>query len=572
MGGAEEEDRLRSLLPTSFGKAEENLDQALEARYDQAMRPEYRKKQVEENKKLAAQLGNSDNSDSDDNDDDGGDEFPTSHELSLNDHTRAVSAISLDTAGSRAVSASYDTYLNYWDFNGMDATLRAPFRKVEPLETHQLRAASFSKTDENAILVIPRFTKPKVYSREGAEIAEYASGDMYLVDMNNTKGHVAEMTHGCWSPVDRNMFATSAIDSTVRIWDVNNQRTQKSVITLRTKGGRGSKTRVSTLGFSASGAEICAGTIDGNIALWSTKGPFIRPVQFIEHAHESGSSVVSLISSDDFTFASRATDNTIKLWDRRQFKSPVMTRTNLACEFEDSNITFDPTGRYILAGSTHGELHILDKSDLTSLQVLDLSKTSSSSTTPKVVPTITTVTWHPKLNQIFAGMSTGEIRVLFSPSLSTRGAKIVVEKAPKRRHIDDNFAATTSISAIGLEEGISKYEQEEEAKKRRRQQQRGQGAKFQDEGTQGALPDTSAGAASSRLWGALDQEHVRNNVPLSSLIKEDPREALLKYADRAKKESELTRGGQREIVNEEEEEEDTLDDGENNNRKKQKRM
>lgn len=513
-----EDDNLRRMLPASFGAVEENTQDALKARYDQAMRAEYRSRQAEKQKAKAA----ADDSDSDDDDDDDyDDEFPTSHELVLNSHTKAVSAISLDTSGTRAISASYDTFLNYWDFNGMDPVARAPFRQIEPLETHLLRTASFSKVNDNAILVIPRFTKPKVFSREGVEIAEFASGDMYLVDMNNTKGHVAEMTHGCWSPTDRNMFATSAIDSTVRIWDVNNPRSQKSVIMLRTKGARGNKTRVSTLGFSASGDSICAGTTDGSIALWNTKGPFLRPTQFIEQAHEPGSSVVSLVSSDDHTFASRSTDNSIKLWDTRQFKMPVMTRTDIPCEFEDSNLTFDPLGRYIVAGSTHGALHILDKSDLSTLQLLHLAPASHPTAT------VTTVTWHPKLNQLFAGLSTGHICALFSPSMSVKGAKLVIEKAPKRRYIDDNFAATTSISAIGLEEGISRYEAEEQAKRR----PGGKKNRLQD-GAHGALPDSSSG---SRLWGTPDEDHVKNNVPLSGLVAEDPREALLKYAERAKK-------------------------------------
>lgn len=519
-----EDARLRSLLPTSFGKVDENLDEALNMRYDQAMRDEYKTKMLERERKAASKEESSDGSD-DSDDDDEDDEFPTSHELTLANHTKAVSAISLDTAGARAISASYDTYMNYWDFNGMDPVARAPFRQVEPLETHQLRAASFSKADENAILVIPRFTRPKIFSREGIEIAEYASGDMYLVDMNNTKGHVAEMTHGCWSPLDRNSFATSAIDSTVRIWDVNNKRSQKSVIVLRTKGGRGNKTRVSTLCYSSKGSNIYAGTTDGNIAVWNTSGPFIRPTQFIENAHETGSSVVSLASSDANTIVSRATDNTVKLWDSRQFKTPVMTRANLPCEFEDSNIAFDPFGRYLIAGSTNGELHILDKSDLASIQVLHLASTSARTS-------VTTVTWHPKLNQIFAGLSTGEIRVLFSPTSSIKGAKIVVEKTPKRRHIDDNFAATTSISAIGLEEGISKYEQEAEAKKRSHKN-----SKLQ-EGMHGAMPDSSA---TTKVWGTPDQEHVKNNIPLSNLVAEDPREALLKYAERAKKDPIFTK-------------------------------
>lgn len=502
-----DDEKLRQQLPTSFGKVEEDPEVALGKRYALAMREEHKNKQ--------AQPSNGSDSDSDSDDED--DEFPVSHELVLKAHTKAVSAISLDTTGARAVTASYDTYLNYWDFHGMDPVLKAPFRTVEPLETHQLLTASFSPLNDNAILTIPRFSKPKIYNREGEEVAEFASGDMYLVDMNNTKGHTAEMTHGCWSPADRATFATSALDSTVRIWDVNSTRTQKSVIVLRSKGGRGNKIRVSTLGFSASGASVCAGTTEGSIALWNAGGPFIRPSQFLEHAHEPGESVVSLESSGEHTFASRGSNGTVKLWDTRLFKTPVMARSGLlGSGLDTSSLCFDPSGQYLLAGSTHGELHILDKSDLTSLQVLHVGPPTTS---------VTAVTWHARLNQVFTGLSNGTVVALFSPELSTKGAKLIIEKAPKKRYIDDNTAATTSISAVGLEEGISRFEAKEQAHKRPGQKHRLQ------EGALGAVSDPSAG---SRLWGTPDQEHIKNNVPLSHLVSEDPREALLKYAERAK--------------------------------------
>lgn len=511
----QESDKLWQQLPTSFGKVEEDPATALAKRYRLALREEFETNQ--RNKSKTA--GSDDDSDSDsDNDDD--DELPISHELVIKAHSKPVSSISLDSSGSRAVTASYDTFLNYWDFNGMDMSRKAPFRSSEPLETHQLRTASFSPLNDNAILVVPRFTKPKIFSREGQEVSEFVAGDMYLVDMNNTKGHTAEMTHGCWSPSERNMFATSALDSTVRIWDTDNTRSQKNVIVLRSKGGRGNKVRVSTLGFSGSGANIVAGTAEGSIGLWSSKGPFLRPSQFVENAHES-ESIVSLVSGpDDFTLASRGSNGSIKLWDTRQFKSPVMSRaTPLPCgDMEACNsLSFDPTGQYLLAGSTGSELHVLDKSDLTSLQTLHLGASSS---------VVTSVTWHSRLNQIFAGLSDGSVHALFSPELSTKGAKLVVEKAPKKRFIDDNTAATTNISAVGLEEGISRIQAEEEERKRASRKHK------LEEGSHGAQPDP---AAKNRLWGAPDQEHLKNNVPLSHMVSEDPREALLKYAERAKK-------------------------------------
>lgn len=44
---------------------------------------------------------------------------------------------------------------------------------------------------------------------------------MYIIDMANTRGHVASINDGKWHPKDESQFATASQDGTVRIWDVN---------------------------------------------------------------------------------------------------------------------------------------------------------------------------------------------------------------------------------------------------------------------------------------------------------------------------------------------------------------
>ena len=48
-------------------------------------------------------------------------------------------------------------------------------------------------------------------------------GDMYISDMSNTKGHVAALTDGQWNPKANNIFMTSSMDSTVRLWDLESK-------------------------------------------------------------------------------------------------------------------------------------------------------------------------------------------------------------------------------------------------------------------------------------------------------------------------------------------------------------
>jgi hypothetical protein len=51
-----------------------------------------------------------------------------------------------------------------------------------------------------------------------------------------------------------------------------------------------------------------------------------------------------------------------------------------------------------------------------------------------------------KLNQIITGSANAETHVLYNPNISTRGAALVMSKAPKRRHIDDDPTLTTDLA------------------------------------------------------------------------------------------------------------------------------
>jgi WD repeat-containing protein 70 len=70
----------------------------------------------------------------------GEDEFPVSHEVVLKDHTKVVSALTLDPSGARILSGSHDYDVKLWDFGGMDAGARAkPFKSWEPAGSYYVR-------------------------------------------------------------------------------------------------------------------------------------------------------------------------------------------------------------------------------------------------------------------------------------------------------------------------------------------------------------------------------------------------------------------------------------------------
>lgn len=62
-------------------------------------------------------------------------EFPVTHELILKDHTKVVSALTLDPSGARVISGSHDYDCKLWDFGGMDWRCK-PFKTWEPAGTY----------------------------------------------------------------------------------------------------------------------------------------------------------------------------------------------------------------------------------------------------------------------------------------------------------------------------------------------------------------------------------------------------------------------------------------------------
>ncbi|KAI5806464.1 WD40-repeat-containing domain protein [Peziza echinospora] len=466
-----------------------------------------------------------DNSDSDDDDDDDDDddedEYPISHELVLKHHTKALTSISLDPSGTRLVTSSYDYSIKFYDFPSMSSDSLNPFRAVEPSESHHIHSATFSDNGQS-ILVIPAATQAKILSRDGETLVEFVKGDMYLRDMHNTKGHVSEITAGCWHPSERDTFMTAGTDSTLRIWDVNNKRHHKEVIVHKSKTAKGGRSRMCCVAWAPgeSGKGLLGSVaMDGSLVLYGGDGPFTRPSIEAKDAHQRESWTSSMaFSGDGRLIVTKGGDQTIKLWDIRKLKAPVNTR-EFDCPLQtENNIIFSPSSAELLTGDAQGNLHFLSPATLRSEKTIPITPAHP----------LVTVTWHPKINQIITGSSTGAAHVLYSPETSTRGAKLVVTRAPKKRHIDDDPTFTTDFATGGLSEDAILLPNALLGKNK-------------SGGTRkkGIMaPEMPAPTP----WGKSnpDQEHVKKAYALSSMRDEDPREALLKYAAISEKEPMFT--------------------------------
>ncbi|KIL84411.1 hypothetical protein FAVG1_12431 [Fusarium avenaceum] len=531
------DDPMRAFLPTSFGKKSKEADIA--AQIDRSRRTAPSKapeasgekgKRAEEPKKKQDSSDDSDSDDSDDSDDDD-DEFPVSHELLLKTHDRAVTTVSLDPAGGRLATGSTDCTVKLHDFASMTPTTLRAFRSVDPYETkasanseaHPVHRIEFNPHAGGVFLCVSAHPQAKIMSRDGDIVTEFVKGDMYLRDMHNTKGHISEIITGTWHPTDKNLCVTAGTDSTLRIWDINNKRSQKDVVVFKSKAaGSAGRTKMTAVawGLSAQTSSniLVAAALDGSLVMYSGNSPFSRPAGEVRDAHKPQTWTSGIdISSDGRMVVTRGGDDLIKLWDIRKFTKPLVTvaHTSTSDHFPTSNIKYAPNSTSIITGSITGHLHILNPGNLRAEHVTEITPGSP----------LVTVDWHPKINQIITGSANAETHVLYNPQMSNKGAVDVMSRAPKKRHIDDNPEFTMDQSV-----GIS--------------------------GDSIVVPGASGGSKKSGVTASgrskdprrphipqqtpfqknqPDEKLIAENIPLARMLHEDPREALLKYEGKAQK-------------------------------------
>ncbi|OWP05407.1 hypothetical protein B2J93_8350 [Marssonina coronariae] len=552
-----DDDPLRAFLPQAFGKKSKEADVAAQIQRTKRIveRPLAAKESSADagagQQRIAQEpssknFGTDDDDSNDDSDQSDDDEYPVSHELVLKTHDRAVTTTALDPSGGRLVTGSTDCTLKLHDFASMTPTTLRAFKSVDPTfsktsansETHPINHVEFNPLSGGTFLCCSATPQARIMSRDGEVLAEFQKGDMYLRDMNNTKGHISEVTTGTWNPVDKNICVTAGTDSTIRVWDVNHKRSQKQVIVHKSRAaGSAGRTRMTAIVWGSpmqGGSNILvAAALDGSLVMWSGDGPFSRPTAEIREAHKANTWTGGVdISADGRMVVTRGGDDLIKLWDLRKFKAPVVTVSHPSTSdtYSATNIKYSPTSSSIITGSASGHLHILNPGNLKPELVTPVTPGSP----------LITVQWHTKINQIVTGSANSEVHVLYNPNTSVRGAVDVMSRAPKKRHVDDdpNFTTDQSaglsgdsvVSAAGVVQsaGATSFAARHPtvgltASGRSRDPRRPQ------------IP-----AVTPFMKGQQDEKYINESISLSSMRDEDPREALLKYAEIAKKDPMFT--------------------------------
>ncbi|XP_057483037.1 uncharacterized protein LOC130769799 [Actinidia eriantha] len=452
--------------------------------------------------------------------------IPLSNEIVLKGHTKVVSALAVDHSGSRVLSGSYDYTVRMYDFQGMNSRLQS-FRQLEPFEGHQVRKLSWSPTADR-FLCVTGSAQAKIYDRDGLTLGEFVKGDMYIRDLKNTKGHISGLTCGEWHPKTKETILTSSEDGSLRIWDVNDFKSQKQVI--KPKLARPGRVPVTTCTWDREGKSIAGGIGDGSIQIWNLKpGWGSRPDIHVEKGHSDDITALKF-SSDGQILLSRSFDDSLKVWDLRKMKEPLRVFNDLPNHYAQTNIGFSPDEQLFLTGTsverdstTGGLLCFYDRAKLELVSRVGVSPTCS----------VVQCAWHPKLNQIFVtsgDKSQGGTHILYDPTLSERGALVCVARAPRKKSIDDYEAKPVIHNPHALP-----LFRDQPSRKRQREKV----LKDPLKSHKPELPITGPGHGGrvGSTKGSLLTQYLLKQGGLikETWMEEDPREAILKYADAAAK-------------------------------------
>lgn len=443
--------------------------------------------------------------------------IPYTHEVQMQHGSRAVLALAGDPSGARIVSGSIDYDMCFWDFAGMDSSLRS-FRQLQPCENHPIRSLQYSVTGD-MILVISGNAQAKVLDRDGFEKLECCKGDQYISDMTRTKGHVAQLTSGCWHPFNREQFLTAALDGTLRIWQGLRAKEQLQVIKTRALGGL--RTNASACNFNRDATLIAAGCVDGSIQTWDTRKMFVNTTHCVRDAHQKGSEITSIVFSyKGQQLATRSNDETMKLWDLRNFKKPMHTWSNLYSRYDTTDCCFSPDDRMLVTGESlpkdQTEAHLYFYSTQSFEEVQRIPVAGSH-----VIKTL----WHPKLNQLFVSCGNGIIKCYYDEQRSIRGAKLCVVKTHRKRQQME----MVGVSQIITPHALPLFRQEKTRSSRKKMEK----ARMDPvKSKRPDLPITSGQGGRVASSGGTLSSYVIRNLGLSKRVDDDqdPREAILKFA------------------------------------------
>lgn len=348
-----------------------------------------------------------------------------------------------------------------------------------------------------------------------------------------------EVTAVQWHPSEKNTVITGSLDGTVRIWDILGEAAfgnliNRHVLKVKAKPGQG-RLGVSSCGYSHGGARVYAGCVDGSVHVWLTnKRVFSREDAVFSIPEAYTAAITSLaVSSDSKLMALRLQGGDVIVYDILKIQASlhcVITGTDNA--YPQANVCFSPDGQLLVVGTSAPREASEAKSQLV---FFDTSKGDKKTFTlsdayMKIAmvagASVIAVKWQPTTKQIFCTTSTGIIRVLFDPRFSEKGAMLSSSRAPKREKDPSDFVV---VGEILTPDALPMFKDRVTDTRQIKYLERKDPIKSR-------MPEknVNTGPAKSVNTSFFFTKYVTEGKSAYNFRSEDPREALLKYDEKAK--------------------------------------
>ncbi|MEN2498768.1 MAG: WD repeat-containing protein 70 [Marteilia pararefringens] len=343
------------------------------------------------------------------------------HSIDFHHSSKPLSAICVDNQGVRMTSGSLNGEIKFWEFHGMAHKI-LPFRNIEHEDLQPIVSLSYNLSNSH-LLIANSGRQAKVHSRDGVFVLETPKGYTYISDLSNTNGHIAAISSACFHPFEDNLFLTSSLDSSVRLWNTDRMEKQASIYKMRGPNGR--KLPVSCASYSNAAKSIAVGLDNGSILVFDTKLSTINaPIHSFENLHEESCGVNSIsFSATDFLMCSRSSDGTCKFIDLRQTNKILKSFDSLPAKYKSVNAAFDPNSNLLITSYSdipQRSSPINKNSSYTNcgIVLIDVAGSFEIIARQKFTTKVPTLSiWSKKLDQLFVGFSDGTFTGYFDKEL-----------------------------------------------------------------------------------------------------------------------------------------------------------
>lgn len=342
-----------------------------------------------------------------------------------------------------------------------------------------------------------------------------------------------------WHPTDKHLVITSSLDGTVRIWNLLGEAAfgnliNKYVLKIKARPGQG-RLGATSCSYSHGGARIYAGCVDGSVHVWLTNKRVFTREDAVFSVPEATAAISSIaVSPDSKLLALRLERGPIAVYNIEKLQAiPHCTITGANNKYSQSNAAFSPDGQLLVVGTSPSRDGGEEKSQLVFFSMVGWKGPKTFTIEDAFMKigvisgaSVIAVKWQPTTKQIFCSTSTGVVRVLFDPRFSEKGAMLSASRAPKREKDPSDFV---EIGEILTPEALPMFKDRVTDSRQIKYLERKDPIKSK-------MPEknVNTGPGKNVNTSFFFTKYVTEGKSTYNFRSEDPREALLKYDEKAK--------------------------------------